>query len=251
MKTIRNLAAVLLSASLLTVSVSAAIEFTPSVEEKTAEFAYTETDGQGRPVVGYTRDAEGRLTESISSDAMVITPLSKANTAAQVVRDNLSRAEKALRETAIETLIPTFAEAWQKASDGAPVANATVAHIFDVTLEGTIAHGHTLTFTIKNPGIAQDTAMMVLHNYTGDRWEIVPHTRNEDGDITITASSLSPFAIVVDNGNAPVVDDGAPQSPGTGVEETANMQYLLVILVIAVAGLGAILAVRLSKRAAK
>lgn len=106
MKTIRNLAAVLLSASLLTVSVSAAIEFTPSVEEKTAEFAYTETDGQGRPVVGYTRDAEGRLTESISSDAMVITPLSKANTAAQVVRDNISRAEKALRETAIETLIP-------------------------------------------------------------------------------------------------------------------------------------------------
>lgn len=250
MKAFRILAALLLSASLLTVAVSAATDFTPSVVEKSAEFVSTETDENGDPVVGYVTDADGNVVGSVAITSMSITPLSDADAASDEIGAALANSVDYLNNNNLDdSTVPGIEAAWEEATDGAPMENAVVAHVFDVSFDGEIPEGCSISFTIKDPGIAEDAPLLILHNYADGEWEIVPCVRNADGSITITVSSFSPFVIITDSSKAPAVDANAPKSPSTGIEETVN--YIPALIVVAVAGLGAAVAVKASKRTAK
>ena len=57
----------------------------------------------------------------------------------------------------------------------------------------------TLRFDV---GVAPSATLIVLHNYEGSNWEIIPDDRvvqNADGTVDVTFDSLSPIAFVVDS----------------------------------------------------
>ena len=72
--------------------------------------------------------------------------------------------------------------------------------------------------------IAPTATLLVLHNYEGSNWEIIPDdrvVRNADGSVDVTFDSLSPVAFVVDKTETDTTistDVNAPTSPQTGDE---------------------------------
>ncbi len=216
MKSLRALSLMMVVAMVLSLSIIAAPITVPSVQKSDIEFSSTETDKFGAPVVAYIYDENQNVVGTISTADMIVAPAA-------------AEAVASLKNTDVETLIPDFANVWSEVSEGAPVENATVAAVFDISLGASLAAGTSVTFTVKNPGIASDVAVMVIHNYEGDKWEVVPSERTADGDIKITTNSFSPFAIIVDNNAAPSTD---VTSPKTGVSNNG----------LAVAGCVAVLA---------
>jgi len=248
MKALHIIPALTLIAVLLIAPVSAAMEFTPSVAQKTAEFVATEVNEAGEAVVGYVQTADGTVLPGLTEENTKIVAVAKIEEAPEEVRVVLEQAVQQLKETPVAEIVEDFAAVWEEVTEGAPVENAAVAHMFDISTDVEIPEGATLSFTVANPGIQKDVPMMVLHNYKDDLWEIVPHTRNENGDIIISVTGLSPFAIVADNSKAPVVDDNAPTSPGTA---EAPFNYGFVMMAAALASVLALGCVKAAKRTAK
>ena len=247
MKALRIIPALILAVALLIVPVSAAMEFTPSVAQKDAEFVSTEVNAAGEAVVGYVQNADGSVVPGLTAKNTTIVAVANVEKAPEAVRVVLEKAEKQLKDTPVAEIVPDFAAAWEKATEGAPVENAAVAHLFDISTDVEIPVGATMSFTVANPGIAKDVPMMVLHNYEGDKWEVVPHTRNANGDILISVKGLSPFAIVADNSKAPAAGSGAPKSPSTA----QTVDYSFVMMAAVAVSLGVMGCVKAVKRTEK
>lgn len=255
MKTLKILTTSLLAAALLTGSAFAA-DFTPSAQEKPAEIASLGKTEDGKEIGAQITDEEGNVVGNFSLDDIVITAVSAvsdpaaSDLPAEVV-ENLTKAKETLAEKELNEVVEDFDAIWEEATEGAPVEQATVAHVFDVTIDtSNVPEGASISFAVKNPGIPTDTKFVILHNYATDKWEVVPYELLPNGDIKITAKSLSPFVIVVDNGNAP--DKGDVESPKTYNDETAveSVNYLPMLLIVAVAGVGAAFAVKAYRREA-
>lgn len=126
----------------------------------------------------------------------------------------------------IADLVPTIGDFLQTIGSAAQVADLVVRDVFDVSLTGTAAEylaqeGNNITLRF-DVGVAPSATLIVLHNYEGSNWEIIPDDRvvqNADGTVDVTFDSLSPIAFVVDSTETDTsasTDANAPTSPQTG-----------------------------------
>lgn len=229
MKKLALFLSVLLIAVTLAVPASAAVNFTPSVEQKPAPTVDPITDSNGNQVSAIIRDQNGEEVHGVSIDSgeLIVTPISQASQAAQAISEMLTNAYEQIQQAdTIADLVPTIGEFLQAIGSAAQVADLVVRDVFDVSLTGTAAEylaqeGNNITLRF-DLGLAPSATLIVLHNYEGSNWEIIPDDRvvqNADGTVDVTFDSLSPIAFVVDSTETDTsasTDADAPTSPQTG-----------------------------------
>ena len=229
MKKLALFLSVLLIAVTLAAPASAAVNFTPSVEQKPAPTVDTVTDSNGNEVSAIIRDQNGEEVHGVSIDSgeLIVTPISQASQAAQAISEMLTKAYEQIQQAdTIADLVPTIGEFLQTIGSAAQVADLVVRDVFDVSLTGTAAEylaqeGNNITLRF-DLGLAPSATLIVLHNYEGSNWEIIPDDRvvqNADGTVDVTFDSLSPIAFVVDSTETDTsasADANAPTSPQTG-----------------------------------
>ena len=229
MKKLALFLSVLLIAVTLAAPASAAVNFTPSVEQKPAPTVDPITDSNGNQVSAIIRDQNGEEVHGVSIDSgeLIVTPISQASQAAQAISEMLTNAYEQIQQAdTIADLVPTIGEFLQTIGSAAQVADLVVRDVFDVSLTGTAAEylaqeGNNITLRF-DVGVAPSATLIVLHNYEGSNWEIIPDDRvvqNADGTVDVTFDSLSPIAFVVDSTETDTsasTDANAPTSPQTG-----------------------------------
>ena len=229
MKKLALFLSVLLIAVTLAAPASAAVNFTPSVEQKPAPSVDPITDSSGNQVSAIIRDQNGEEVHGVSIDSgeLIVTPISQASQAAQAISEMLTNAYEQIQQAdTIADLVPTIGEFLQTIGSASQVADLVVRDVFDVSLTGTAAEylaqeGNNITLRF-DVGVAPSATLIVLHNYEGSNWEIIPDDRvvqNADGTVDVTFDSLSPIAFVVDSTETDTsasTDANAPTSPQTG-----------------------------------
>ena len=229
MKKFAMFLSVLLIAVTLAAPASAAVNFTPSVEQKPAPTVDPITDSNGNQVSAIIRDQNGEEVHGVSIDSgeLIVTPISQASQAAQAISEMLTNAYEQIQQAnTIADLVPTIGDFLQTIGSAAQVADLVVRDVFDVSLTGTAAEylaqeGNNITLRF-DLGLAPSATLIVLHNYEGSNWEIIPDDRvvqNADGTVDVTFDSLSPIAFVVDSTETDTsasTDANAPTSPQTG-----------------------------------
>lgn len=229
MKKLALFLSVLLIAVTLAAPASAAVNFTPSVEQKPAPTVDTVTDSNGNEVSAIIRDQNGEEVHGVSIDTgeLIVTPISQASQAAQAISEMLTNAYEQIQQAnTIADLVPTIGDFLQTIGSASQVADLVVRDVFDVSLTGTAAEylaqeGNNITLRF-DVGVAPSATLIVLHNYEGSNWEIIPDDRvvqNADGTVDVTFDSLSPIAFVVDSTETDTgasTDANAPTSPQTG-----------------------------------
>ena len=229
MKKLALFLSVLLIAVTLAAPVSAAVNFNPSVEQKPAPTVDTVTDSSGNQVSAIIRDQNGEEVHGVSIDSgeLIVTPISQASQAAQAISEMLTNAYEQIQQAdTIADLVPTIGDFLQTIGSASQVADLVVRDVFDVSLTGTAAEylaqeGNNITLRF-DVGVAPSATLIVLHNYEGSNWEIIPDDRvvqNADGTVDVTFDSLSPIAFVVDSTETDTsasTDADAPTSPQTG-----------------------------------
>lgn len=229
MKKLALFLSVLLIAVTLAAPASAAVNFTPSVEQKPAPTVDPITDSNGNQVSAIIRDQNGEEVHGVSIDSgeLIVTPISQASQAAQAISEMLTNAYEQIQQAdTIADLVPTIGEFLQTIGSASQVADLVVRDVFDVSLTGTAAEylaqeGNNITLRF-DLGLAPSATLIVLHNYEGSNWEIIPDDRvvqNADGTVDVTFDSLSPIAFVVDSTETDTsasTDANAPTSPQTG-----------------------------------
>ena len=229
MKKLALFLSVLLIAVTLAAPVSAAVNFTPSVEQKPAPTVDPITDSNGNQVSAIIRDQNGEEVHGVSIDSgeLIVTPISQASQAAQAISEMLTNAYEQIQQAdTIADLVPTIGDFLQTIGSASQVADLVVRDVFDVSLTGTAAEylaqeGNNITLRF-DVGVAPSATLIVLHNYEGSNWEIIPDDRvvqNADGTVDVTFDSLSPIAFVVDSTETDTsasTDADAPTSPQTG-----------------------------------
>lgn len=229
MKKLALFLSVLLIAVTLAAPASAAVNFTPSVEQKPAPTVDTVTDSSGNQVSAIIRDQNGEEVHGVSIDSgeLIVTPISQASQAAQAISEMLTNAYEQIQQAdTIADLVPTIGDFLQTIGSASQVADLVVRDVFDVSLTGTAAEylaqeGNNITLRF-DLGLAPSATLIVLHNYEGSNWEIIPDDRvvqNADGTVDVTFDSLSPIAFVVDSTETDTsasIDADAPTSPQTG-----------------------------------
>ena len=229
MKKLALFLSVLLIAVTLAAPASAAVNFTPSVEQKPAPTVDTVTDSSGNQVSAIIRDQNGEEVHGVSIDSgeLIVTPISQASQAAQAISEMLTNAYEQIQQAnTIADLVPTIGDFLQTIGSASQVADLVVRDVFDVSLTGTAAEylaqeGNNITLRF-DLGLAPSATLIVLHNYEGSNWEIIPDDRvvqNADGTVDVTFDSLSPIAFVVDSTETDTsasTDADAPTSPQTG-----------------------------------
>lgn len=229
MKKFAMFLSVLLIAVTLAAPASAAVNFTPSVEQKPAPTVDPITDSNGNQVSAIIRDQNGEEVHGVSIDSgeLIVTPISQASQAAQAISEMLTNAYEQIQQAdTIADLVPTIGDFLQAIGSAAQVADLVVRDVFDVSLTGTAAEylaqeGNNITLRF-DLGLAPSATLIVLHNYEGSNWEIIPDDRvvqNADGTVDVTFDSLSPIAFVVDSTETDTsasTDADAPTSPQTG-----------------------------------
>ena len=229
MKKLALFLSVLLIAVTLAAPASAAVNFTPSVEQKPAPSVDPITDSNGNEVSAIIRDQNGEEVHGVSIDSgeLIVTPISQASQAAQAISEMLTNAYEQIQQAdTIADLVPTIGDFLQTIGSPSQVADLVVRDVFDVSLTGTAAEylaqeGNNITLRF-DVGVAPSATLIVLHNYEGSNWEIIPDDRvvqNADGTVDVTFDSLSPIAFVVDSTETDTsasTDANAPTSPQTG-----------------------------------
>ena len=221
MKMTRLIAAMLAIMTLLTLSVFA-VEFVPSIERKECP----------------------ELVEHDGDDLLIVTPLSDAidetKDIHEDIENNLISAYEELGDKDWQDLVEGFAEKWDEFTGGAPITNAVISDIFDARftseLGADLPEGKTVTFKVKIQGITTDDTFMIIYKEKGtDMWKVLEYTIDENNVITITATSMSAFAVVLDNEADPAGDhDDGPQ---TGVEKNFAPAIIAAVVFAVIAAL--------------
>lgn len=230
MKKLALFLSVLLIAVTLAAPASAAVNFTPSVEQKPAPTVDPITDSNGDQVSAIIQDQNGGEVHGVSIDSgeLIVTPISQASQAAQAISEMLTKAYEQIQQAdTIADLVPTIGDFLQSIGNTVTqVDDLVVRDVFDVSLTGTAAEylaqeGNNITLRF-DVDISPSATLIVLHNYEGSNWEIIPDDRvvqNADGTVDVTFDSLSPIAFVVDSTETDTsasADANAPTSPQTG-----------------------------------
>lgn len=214
---------VILSAILLVVALavpSFAAGFTPSVEQK------------GAPTVVSATDADGN---AFADGEVIVTPVSAADSADAAIADGLKAAYEQIKAAAtLIDIAPPIGDYLKEIGSEASVEDLVVRDLFDVSVTGAAAESSPITVRF-NLGLSQSATLIVLHNYEGSNWEIIPKDRvkqNADGTVDVTFDSFSPVAFVVDKqetADTTMPSTNAPSSPQTsdnGVLRVAGVAAL-------------------------
>ena len=203
---------VILSAILLVVALavpSFAASFTPSVEQK------------GAPTVVSATDADGN---AFADGEVIVTPVSAADSADAAIADGLKAAYEQIKAAATLTdIAPSIGDYLKEIGSEASVEDLVVRDLFDVSVTGAAAESSPITVRF-NLGLSQSATLIVLHNYEGSNWEIIP--------VDVTFDSFSPVAFVVDKqetADTTTPSTNAPSSPQTsdnGVLRVAGVAAL-------------------------
>lgn len=232
MKKIAVFLSTVLLVALLAVPVSA-VGFTPSVEQKTAPSISTITDASGNSVAAIIRDANGNEVHGVSITDLIITPVSAANQADAKISEVLTKAFEQIQSiNTLADIVPSIGEFLSDLGSTTTVENLAIRDVFDVSVTGAAAEylaeeGNSITFRFDLK-LSPSALLVVLHNYAGSDWEIIPQDRivqNADGTVDVTFESLSPIAFAVDTQESEdnAADAAAPVSPQTndGGQSTA------------------------------
>lgn len=226
----KKFASILLAALLLftmALPASAAVNFVDSVEQKPAPAVESMTDESGNEVSAIIRDENGEEIHGVDAGEITVTPVSALEQAAEAISEILSNAYEQIQQAdTIADLVPSIGDFLQTIGSASQVADLVVRDVFDVSLTGTAAEylaqeGNNITLRF-DLGLAPSATLIVLHNYEGSNWEIIPDDRvvqNADGTVDVTFDSLSPIAFVVDSTETDTsvsTDADAPTSPQTG-----------------------------------
>lgn len=142
MKKLALFLSVLLIAVTLAAPASAAVNFTPSVEQKPAPTVDPITDSNGDQVSAIIRDQNGGEVHGVSIDSgeLVVTPISQASQAAQAISEMLTKAYEQIQQAdTIADLAPDVGDFLQTIGSASQVADLVVRDVFDVSLTGTAA----------------------------------------------------------------------------------------------------------------
>ncbi len=229
MKVLRIGAIVVAIACLLCVS-AFAVEFTPSVEIKDSPELVEGDDDLIITPIAHLHDSDIPLHEDI--------------------KVSLTDAKELLSDSEWHEVVKDFEEFWDSITSGAPIEHAVISEIFDVRYESELgsdaAVGKTVTFKIKVQGIDADDLFVVITESSSDHhMEIVGHVFEENGVITITATSMAAFAIIKEVCPQPRCDHDSPQ---TGVAP-----YLVpaIVGIVVFGAFAAICAVKIKKASVK
>lgn len=242
-KAIRILAVILVVFMLSTVVL--ADNFTPSVEQKDSPDVITTTDSKGDEVAAIITDSENKEVVGVPVGEIIVTSVAKVSNAAEEVKEVLKAAQEQIKKVEkIEELIPEQKEELTKAVEeaGLKADNLVVRDLIDVTLTGTYkdhldTEGNTITLTFKL-GIRAGQFLKVLHNYEGDKWEMIANDRvkiMENGDVSVTFDSLSPIAFVVDKAehSGPVEEPTTPWVIYALIGAAVVVVVIIIVLVVA------------------
>lgn len=226
MKFIKNLTTAILVAALLVVSVCAA-GVVPSAELGGAP-SISHTNGGYLAAI---RDANGKVIANVPAGQFSVAAASESTV--EAAKDlNLSG-------------VSGFSTAWANGSGGAPVTNAVVVDVFEVSVTGAAAAalaGNTITFSVNVTGMNAGDEFVVLYNNGG--WKVADAVFTSASTLKITAAGGGTFVIVGDNGALPPQLPGK-SSPSTGVTLVSS----IAMLGIALCGSTAVVAgKKLSKR---
>ena len=233
MKKVAAFLSAIVLAALMTIPASAA-GFTPSVEQKESPSISTVTDASGNSVSAIIRDADG-------NEVYGVTPLSAAGQTNDAAGAMLASAYEQLQTAnTLADIVPSIGDFLTSLGSEAAVEDLVVRDIFDVSVTGDAAeylaedgNGITLRFDLK---LSPSALLIVLHNYSGSDWEIIPEDRvvqNADGTVDVTFESLSPIAFVVDNQESEennALDTAAPVSPQTSDNGQAPIGGIFVVV---------------------
>ena len=131
-------------------------------------------------------------------------------------------------------IAPSIGDYLKEIGSEASVEDLVVRDLFDVSVTGAAAESSPITVRF-NLGLSQSATLIVLHNYEGSNWEIIPKDRvkqNADGTVDVTFDSFSPVAFVVDKqetADTTTPSTNAPSSPQTsdnGVLRVAGVAAL-------------------------
>ena len=240
MKLFRSLIAVVLLVCVLVLPVSAA-EFTPSAEEKDGP-DLVGVPGEEENVIGIIHNGNGHFVDEVLEGEVLITPVKDADKEGvpEEIKSALKEADEELDEKDLDELVPDFEQLWNNLTEGAPLDNAVISSLFDIRVIGDKAAWldgeHRLTISFRLRGItAEDYFLLLGKNLEDGTWSNVEYTVSEDDVVTVTITKETPFAVVVDNGNAPVVDPDGPDSPQTGVFDYTFYALAAMILFASVA----------------
>lgn len=240
MKKVAAFLSAIVLAALMTIPASAA-GFTPSVEQKESPSISTVTDASGNSVSAIIRDADGNEVYGVSPDNLIVTPLSAAGQTNDAAGAMLASAYEQLQTAnTLADIVPSIGDFLTSLGSEAAVEDLGVRDIFDVSVTGDAAeylaedgNGITLRFDLK---LSPSALLIVLHNYSGSDWEIIPEDRvvqNADGTVDVTFESLSPIAFVVDNQESEennALDTAAPVSPQTSDNGQAPIGGIFVVV---------------------
>jgi hypothetical protein len=169
---------------------------------------------------------------------LVITPYSQKNTLDEATRLVLEEAYDQIANNTVESAFTTALAALAAAKE-MEVSELSVSDLFDVSYIGCNEHGEHDGFVITLKTETLQSFVGLMH-FNGQTWETLDAEWDaEAGTVTFAVETLSPFAIVVDNGTG-------EQPPQTG--DRALVLYGAVMAVTA-AGLALVL-VSLKKKKA-
>ena len=199
--------AALLVAAMLTVSATAAVTFTPSVEAKPAPVVATQTvEGLEEPAAAVVYDAEGT---AVAGATLTVTPVTEAATIEnETTRVALEEAYTELQEAEdITTVAPAIAEAVEavNAVNGTEhtTADYVVSDVFDVTLDtdnealvnGEGGYSVSVAFTYE---VKSNESLIVMHKDAVNGWTVVAPEKVVigEGTVTVTFDSLCPVVFL-------------------------------------------------------
>ncbi len=217
------------------------------------------TDSEGNGNVTVPTGNEGSETTVPAADegaganevVLEVTAVSKADDAptSEIADQLIAAAETIKNADSVTDLVPEIAGALEviKAASTDPaqkevtIADLVVHDLFDVSLLKNgevieVPEGGSIRFSLKTT-LKPGDIFFVIHNYEGDKWELINDVvLADDGTLTVTVNSLSPFAIIsVGAPAAPAVESGAtvPVSPQTG--DSFPTMYLVFAVLFAAA----------------
>lgn len=154
------------------------------------------------PVVEEAKDETGAAV------TIIVTPLSKKNNLSAANVATLEKAENEIRNNEdITAICKPLADVAKKAD--VKSENLAVSDIFDISKSDATAGGK-VTLSIKADTLKNFVALL---HYKNNAWEVVENAKVENGVLTFTVDSFSPFAIVVDNAAA----QNSPQTGDNGI----------------------------------
>ena len=201
-------------------------DFVPSVEFWTFSIFREILEGEDEDrIIAVVEDPEEKVVSKAKTGEMTVRPY--AYITEEDAADELSDAYEQLANVEnLEDLVPGVGEQLSQLVPGADASDLVIRDLFEIELSGEAGpslaqEGNTITLTFEI-GLKADEALIVLHNYEGDKWEAIPNSDvvcYPNGNVNVTFEDLSPIAFAV----APIPAEEEPEETEAVTEtETAE-----------------------------